>query len=75
MQYSKMHTNRHKPLAAAMLLACGSMACPLASAATIPVTNCNDSGNGSLRAAIAEAQNGDTVDMSVLTCSTITLTT
>jgi hypothetical protein len=38
------------------------------------VTNCNDSGDGSLRIAIASADNGDTIDLSALTCSTITLT-
>jgi hypothetical protein len=38
------------------------------------VTNCNDSGAGSLRAAVSSAQSGDTVDLSKLRCSTITLT-
>jgi hypothetical protein len=38
----------------------------------ITVTNTNDSGSGSLRAAIAAAQNGDTVDASGIT-GTITL--
>jgi hypothetical protein len=37
------------------------------------VTNCNDSGAGSLRSAITAAVEGDTVDMSALTCSRITL--
>lgn len=41
--------------------------------ATIPVTNCNDSGTGSLRQAIAIAGNNDTIDASGLTCSSITL--
>ena len=44
-------------------------------AATIPVTNCNDSGAGSLRDAMSAAVDGDTIDMTALTCSTITLTT
>jgi hypothetical protein len=39
-----------------------------------PVDNCNDSGPGSLRDAVAEAASGDTVDLSQLRCSTITLT-
>lgn len=43
--------------------------------ATIPVTNCNDAGPGSLRNAIASAANNDTIDASGLTCSTISLTT
>src|ERR1700752_1708812 len=42
-------------------------------AATLAVTNCNDSGSGSLRAAIAIAQSGDTVDMTALTCSKISV--
>jgi len=35
------------------------------------VSNCNDSGSGSLRNAVAAAANGDTVDMSSLACSVI----
>jgi hypothetical protein len=42
--------------------------------ATLVVTNCDDSGAGSLRDTIASAASGDTVDLSQLTCSTITLT-
>jgi len=41
--------------------------------ATQAVTNCADSGTGSLRSAIASAADGATVDMSQLQCSTITL--
>ncbi len=37
--------------------------------ATIPVSNCNDSGSGSLRAAVALAGSGDTIDMSGLSCT------
>lgn len=49
---------------------------PVASpAATWPVTNCNDDGAGSLRAAVAGATSGDAIDLTALTCSTITLTT
>lgn len=43
--------------------------------ATHVVQNCNDSGAGSLRAAVAAAGNSDTIDLSQLACSTITLTT
>jgi hypothetical protein len=43
-------------------------------AATITVTNTADSGAGSLRAALASAANGDTIDFSVTTPATITLT-
>ena len=39
----------------------------------IPVTNCNDVGPNSLRAAIANAATGDTIDLTNLPCSTITL--
>jgi hypothetical protein len=42
---------------------------------TIPVTNCNDGGAGSLRDAVENlAVSGDTVDMTGLSCSAITLT-
>lgn len=46
---------------------------PTFSLATQTVTNCNDSGSGSLRSALAAAAEGDTVDMSALACSKITL--
>jgi hypothetical protein len=42
---------------------------------TIVVQNCNDSGSGSLREALANAGNGDTIDLTQLNCSTISLTT
>lgn len=48
---------------------------PKTGAATLPVTNCNDSGSGSLRAAVAAAASGDIVDATALACSTISLTT
>jgi hypothetical protein len=41
---------------------------------SIPVSNCNDSGAGSLRDAVNSAVSGDTIDMTALDCSTITLT-
>ena len=47
---------------------------PPVPATSIPVTNCNDSGAGSLRDAVTAAVDNDTVDMSSLACSTITLT-
>jgi len=47
---------------------------PTLYAATRVVTNCNDSGAGSLRNAIAGALTGDTIDMSSLGCSRIVLT-
>lgn len=42
-------------------------------ATTRNVTNCADSGPGSLRATIVASASGDTVDMTGLTCSKITL--
>lgn len=41
----------------------------------ITVTNCDDSGAGSLRDALTNASNGDIVDLTQLSCSTISLTT
>lgn len=41
---------------------------------TIAVTNCNDSGLGSLRAAVNRALSGDTIDMNALVCRRIVLT-
>lgn len=38
------------------------------------VVNCDDSGPGSLRDAVASAASGDVIDLSALTCGTITLT-
>ncbi len=44
-------------------------------AATWPVTNCADAGAGSLRDAIGSAASGDAIDLTALTCGTITLQT
>ncbi len=43
--------------------------------ASDPVNNCNDAGAGSLRSAIGSAVDGDTIDLTGLACSSITLTT
>jgi hypothetical protein len=43
--------------------------------ATLSVSNCDDDGPGSLRAAVAAAASGDAIDLSALGCSTITLST
>ena len=43
-------------------------------AATLTVTNTNDSGVGSLRGALASAVDGDTIDFSITTPAAITLT-
>ena len=47
---------------------------PAVPATSIPVSNCNDSGAGSLRDAVNAAVDSDTIDMTALSCSTITLT-
>jgi hypothetical protein len=78
-----------RPLAAGLALALSlSAAAPSGhSAAALPrsapanlapaveVSNCDDDGPGSLRAAVVAAASGDTIDLTALGCSTITLTT
>lgn len=44
-------------------------------ASAVVVANCNDSGPGSLRDAVSVAADGDTIDMTALACSKITLAT
>jgi len=44
-------------------------------AAIVAVSNCEDSGAGSLRDAFLNAVSGDTIDLTSLDCSTITLST
>ena len=46
---------------------------PKSTGAIQAVGNCNDSGAGSLREAVTAATDGDTIDLTALTCSTITL--
>lgn len=58
---------------AALLLSAIAHA-PSANAATRTVTNCNNSGSGSLRSAAALAVSGDTIDLRGLACTRITLT-
>ncbi len=48
---------------------------PPVPAGSIVVQNCADSGAGSLRQAIDDADDGDTIDLTQLSCSTISLTT
>ncbi|HET6546615.1 MAG TPA: choice-of-anchor D domain-containing protein [Rhodanobacteraceae bacterium] len=55
--------------------AMGAVSSANATASTWVVENCDDAGSGSLRDAVeVQAISGDTVDLSQLTCSTITLT-
>jgi hypothetical protein len=69
---------RARSLAIALAVALGStfaIVTPRAANAHIEnVVNCADSGTGSLRDAVATAASGDTIDLSGLACSTITLT-
>jgi hypothetical protein len=60
-----------RPLDAAPVPA--SMPRPLS--VTTVVANCNDSGTGSLREAVTNAVSGETIDVSQLGCSRISLTT
>jgi hypothetical protein len=65
---------RLKPLVACLILplaATGVTYPSIAAAATLLVTNCNDSGSGSLREILASAQSGDTVDLRSLACDRV----
>lgn len=70
------HSSTRNPLALG-IAACLLLTTPLPGlAAERLVTNCNDSGQDSLRDVIDnQAQSGDTVDLSYLICGTISLTT
>jgi hypothetical protein len=57
-----------------VLISGSALSAGSASAATLRVTNCSDSGAGSLRATVARAASGDTIDLTRLTCSRIVLT-
>lgn len=63
-----------RPLAASLIAALAAEAPNVSWAANLIVTNCNDSGGGSLRATVSQAASGDTVDLTRLQCSSITLT-
>src|SRR6476660_1935072 len=68
------HAFRRRPLALCLAALLAASAAPVL-ASTITVTNCADSGTGSLRDAVAAAISGDTIDFDAnLACSTITLT-
>ncbi len=61
-------------LVSVALMASAALPVRTASAATIHVMNCNDSGVGSLRGSVASALSGDTIDLTMLRCSRIVLT-
>jgi hypothetical protein len=62
-----------RPIAAA--LAASLTLAPLEALATQTVSNCNDSGGGSLRAALGAAADGELIDATGLVCGTISLST
>jgi hypothetical protein len=62
-------------LSACLIAALAGGAAEYVHATPPAVTNCANAGNGSLRAAVAGAVSGDTVDLTQLQCSPITLTT
>ena len=70
-----IHWNKCKSGIATAVLAVAAMGhSGQVSAATIPVTNCHDEGDGSLREAVRTAPSGDTINLRDLTCPKITLT-
>jgi len=74
---SSLRLPRRRPLAASVTAIFAVLALP-AWAVPPAVTNCDDSGVGSLRYAVDAvngAVSGDTIDMSTLACGTITLST
>ena len=54
--------------------AAAPVAPPTSQSPSAVVSNCDDSGPGSLRDAVATAADGDVIDLTELTCSTISLT-
>lgn len=81
---SSSSTPHLKPLALALAIAIGANVAASGAAASSParpggsilwpVTNCDDAGPGSLRDAAAYANHGDGIDLTGLTCSTISVT-
>ena len=62
------------PIVSALFLLAGTFIPAEATAATRVVSNCNDSGAGSLRAVVATAASGDVIDLRSLGCNRILLT-
>jgi len=63
------------PEAVATPRATGTAAAPSPDVPNVVVTNCDDSGPGSLRDAVSNPPDGTLVDLTALSCSTISLTT
>ncbi len=70
---SPLRSRRNRLAACTAAIFAASVAAP--AAATVFVSICDDSGPGSLRAAVGAAGDPDTVDMTQLACSPISLTT
>lgn len=63
-----------RPITACIIAALVAGHVPMVVAASLPVTSCaDDGGAGTLRSVVASAASGDTVDLSGLSCATITL--
>jgi hypothetical protein len=74
-QHFSRRTTRRPGLTSLTLCLTTAFALAAPSAVATTVSNCNDSGAGSLRAVVGNAVNMDTVDLSQLNGCTITLTT
>ena len=69
-----LHCLHRRPLAACLVALC-AWSNGQAQVFTVPVLNCDDHGNNSLRDAVTSSSSGDVIDMTQLACSTISLTT
>lgn len=74
MHASSLQASCLSALAISLALAAPATHAQAAPSATIPVGNCNDAGAGSLRAAVASAASGDTIDLRSLQCRRLLLT-
>lgn len=74
-RYALRLQQRQAAKAGTAMQALPSQPAPLRPAGSLPVTSCADDADpGTLRNVLAAAVEGDTIDLSQLTCSTITLT-
>lgn len=70
----RIHNTFAASLSAMIVAASAGHVSDVRAATTLQVTNCGDSGPGSLRDSVAAASSGDTVDLRNLSCRRITLT-